>query len=258
MDHGGSSTCVRQPIHPYETGDARRPRSRAMSIENFLNEPYQRHNRRRQEHLASLRLPLFGKSVLEFGAGIGDHTSFFLDRGCTVTVTDAREENVRAIRARFPDIDARVVDIERGLPPDIGRHDVVYAYGLLYHVSDPASALAHMASVASEMLLLETCVSFGDGENINATKEDVGNPTQAIHGLGCRPTRAWVFNTLVRHFEHVYMTLTQPWHEEFPVLWDGTPPVNGTGLYRSVYIASRHSLTNDRLVDHLVDVQFRE
>jgi 2-polyprenyl-3-methyl-5-hydroxy-6-metoxy-1,4-benzoquinol methylase len=72
-----------------------------MSIENFLNEPYQRHNRRRQEHLASLRLPLSGKRVLEFGAGIGDHTSFLLDRGCTVTVTDAPEENVRFARTRF-------------------------------------------------------------------------------------------------------------------------------------------------------------
>jgi len=229
-----------------------------MSIENFLNEPYQRHNRRRQEHLASLRLPLSGKRVLEFGAGIGDHTSFFLDRGCTVTVTDAREENVRHIRARFPDVDARIVDVEVGLPPDLERHDVVYAYGLLYHLGDPASALVRMASVASEMLLLETCVSFGNGENVNATKEDMRNPTQAVHGLGCRPTRAWVFHALARQFEHVYLPLTQPWHEEFPVKWDGPPPVNGTGLYRSVYIASRHSMTNDRLIDRLVDVQIRE
>src|SRR5580704_12589348 len=45
---------------------------------------YQRHNQRRQEHLASLQLDLVSKSVLEVGAGVGDHTFYFLDRDCTV------------------------------------------------------------------------------------------------------------------------------------------------------------------------------
>lgn len=35
---------------------------------------YLRHNARRQEHLATLGLDLGNKSVLEVGAGIGDHT----------------------------------------------------------------------------------------------------------------------------------------------------------------------------------------
>ena len=46
---------------------------------------YLRHNARRLEHLASLQIPIRGKSVLEIGAGIGDHSSYYLDRGCTVT-----------------------------------------------------------------------------------------------------------------------------------------------------------------------------
>jgi SAM-dependent methyltransferase len=229
-----------------------------MSIENFLNESYQRHNRRRQEHLASLGLPISGKRVIELGAGIGDHTSFFLDRGCTVTVTDARRENVDYARTRFPNVDVRVLDIEGELPTDLEQYDVVYAYGLLYHLSNPASALVRMASIASEMLLLETCVSFGEGEHIHSTREEIRDPTQAAHGLGCRPTRSWIFNALGRQFEHVYLTRTQPWHEEFPVLWNCQPPVNDTGLFRSVFVASRRALPSSRLIDHLVDVQSRE
>src|SRR4051794_5847876 len=115
-----------------------------MSRLNFLNDHYQRHNRRRQEHLASLRLQIYDKYVLELGAGIGDHTSFFLDRGCRVTTTDGREENVADLRARYPSIEARVVDIEAAVPHDLIPHDVVYAYGLLYHLGDPGTALAHM------------------------------------------------------------------------------------------------------------------
>ena len=57
---------------------------------SFRGGHYQRHNARRQEHLASLQLDLAGKRVLEVGAGIGDHTTFFLDRECTVVATEPR------------------------------------------------------------------------------------------------------------------------------------------------------------------------
>lgn len=222
-----------------------------------MHDGYQRHNRRRQEHLASLALPLAGKTVLELGAGIGDHTSFFLDRDCSVTVTDAREENIAYVRSRYPSIDVRVTDIEASIPADLQPHDVVYAYGLLYHLGDPGSSLTRIASLTTEILLLETCVSFGAHEAINLVNEDGRDPTQATHGMGCRPTRPWVFSSLKRHFAHVYITRTQPWHEEFPIDWLGPPPVNTTGLYRSVFVASRHPIENSFLVDYLIDVQDR-
>ncbi len=43
----------------------------------FQSEHYQRHNEKRLEHLASLNLPIADSTVLEVGAGIGDHTGFF-------------------------------------------------------------------------------------------------------------------------------------------------------------------------------------
>ena len=228
-----------------------------MSVEFFMHDSYQRHNRRRQEHLASLALPLAGKRVLELGAGVGDHTSFFIDRNCSVTVTDVREENIAYVRSRYPGINARLIDIEVNTPADLQAHDVVYAYGLLYHLGDPCSSLARIASLTNEMLLLETCVSFGAHEAVNLVNEDIRDPTQAAHGMGCRPTRPWVFNSLKRLFSHVYITRTQPWHEEFPIDWRGAPPANNTGLYRSVFVASRRPIANTFLADHLVDVQER-
>lgn len=228
-----------------------------MSLGFFTHDAYQRHNKRRQEHLASLLLPLGGKTVLELGAGIGDHTSFFLDRQCIVTVTDAREENVSCVRARFPLVDARIVDIEADSTSDLPPHDIVYAYGLLYHLANPGAALMRMASLANDMLLLETCVSFGKHEAVNQITEDTADPTQAAHGIGCRPTRPWVFSSLKRHFAYVYVPRTQPWHEEFPTDWLGMPPANATRLYRSVFIASRLPLGNPLLVDHLLDTQER-
>ena len=50
-----------------------------MTIDSFKTDYYQRHNQRRLEHLSSLNLDIFSKTVIEVGAGIGDHTSFFVD-----------------------------------------------------------------------------------------------------------------------------------------------------------------------------------
>ncbi|MDA9490371.1 hypothetical protein XI08_14955 [Bradyrhizobium sp. CCBAU 11361] len=229
-----------------------------MSIEFFMHDAYQRHNRRRQEHLASLMLPIAGRTVLELGAGIGDHTSFFLDRGCEVTATDAREPNLAHLRARFPKVTARMVDVERDLPADLPAHDIVYAYGILYHLSDPLSALTRIASLTKDMLLLETCVSFGAEETINTVPEDVNDPTQAANGLGCRPTRLLLFNSLKRLFPYVYVPRTQPWHDEFPINWLDRAPANATRLYRSIFVASRTPLKSAMLAGGLLSIQTKE
>jgi 16S rRNA A1518/A1519 N6-dimethyltransferase RsmA/KsgA/DIM1 with predicted DNA glycosylase/AP lyase activity len=73
-----------------------------MSVEShFHNLRYLHINSRRLEHLATLMLPIDTKSVLEVGAGVGDLTSFFLDRGCSVTSIEPRPENIEYFRARY-------------------------------------------------------------------------------------------------------------------------------------------------------------
>src|SRR5262245_46388403 len=63
---------------------------------------YLRHNARRLEHLASLGIPVAGSRVLEVGAGMGDHSHFFFDRGCAVTITEARPELLARLRETYP------------------------------------------------------------------------------------------------------------------------------------------------------------
>lgn len=226
------------------------------SLNSFLSDPYQRHNRRRQEHLATLGLDISKKRVLEIGAGIGDHTEFFMDRGCTVTSTDGREECVDALRRRFPSIDVHKFDANEQAPERVDPHDIVYAYGILYHLRDPGKALDTMATLCTDMLLLETCVSVGRDDRVVLASEPTDDPTQALDGHGCRPTRSWVWNYLRGLFPHVYLTATQPWHEEFPVDWTG--PVISDGVYtRAIFVASRRPIDNPLLVPNLLDKQTR-
>lgn len=225
-------------------------------IDHFTNEHYQRHNRRRQEHLASLSLPLAGKSVIEVGAGIGDHTEFFLDRGCRVTSTDARANLVELIQKRYSNIDTAIFDANSAAPKTLKAHDIVYAYGVLYHLHNPTQALASMAHLCSDILLLETCVTPGPGKAINLVAENRDDATQAAVGDGCRPTRDWVWAELAKHFEHVYSTTTQPWHEEFPLDWDDVTADHPT-LTRCVFVASRSELSAPNLINSLPKRQIR-
>ena len=68
---------------------------------NFFDARYQLHNIARLSHLNDLNLDLDNKSVLELGAGIGDHTLFYLYRGGQVTPIEGRQELCDFIFKRF-------------------------------------------------------------------------------------------------------------------------------------------------------------
>ncbi len=227
---------------------------------NFRSPLYQRHNQRRQEHLASLQLDLVGKSVLEVGAGVGDHTLYFLDRDCPVVSLEARGENCQLFAETMQALEAsgyskasrsKLVqgDVESLNGVITGNFDVVYCYGLLYHLEDPDAALSAMAARCRDLLLLETCVSFGGHEAPNPVSEPRSEPTQSFRGGGCRPTRPWIMNKLKALFAHVYVPRTQPAHEEFPLDWTVEQPSDR--LTRATFVASRRPIVNEQLLDFL-------
>lgn len=227
----------------------------------FREDQYLRLNRARLEHLASLGLDLYRKRVLEVGAGVGDLTGFFVERGCEVLSTDARPANLEQIARQFAGCD-RVrtagLDLDNPAALEGGPFDVTFCYGLLYHLTKPELALAYLAQQTrgarepGGLLLLETCVSFGDHEAVNPTPE-LNFASQALDGVGCRPTRRWVWTTLKRLFPYVYVTRTQPEHEQFPLDWS-RPGACGRRheLARCVFVASRTPLVHAGLADVLI------
>lgn len=219
---------------------------------------YLRHNSRRLEHLASLALPVSGKTVLELGAGIGDHSSFYIDRGCKITITDSRAENIEYVERRYPGCDAYQLDLEdESFPGKIDKqYDVIHCYGLLYHLSNPEFVIQQLARFCKEMMMLETAVSFGAEEENYQVKEDPTNPSQAMSGTGSRPTRPWLFALLKKHFKHVYMPLTQPVHEEFPVDWNTHD--KSEREVRAVFICSNTALESPLLSEELTNTQTRQ
>ena len=200
-------------------------------------------NEARMSHLASLNLPIEGKSVLEVGAGIGLLTGFFEDRGCSVLSTDARPENVAEIKRRHPERRVARLNLER--PVDVaalGKFDIVFCYGTIYHVAAPEPALEALSRV-SDMILLETCLSPGDGETAPNVAE-LHTANQAYSGQGSRPTRAWVLSRLNRFWGHGYISVSQPSHPDFPLDW--TVPAPSLNI-RAIFVGSRTPLANPLL-----------
>lgn len=213
-----------------------------------------RHTARRLEHLASLRIPVAGKTVIDVGAGIGDHLSYYLDRGCTVSAIDARPEIVSFLQKQYPQISSAVFDVEADENLIQTTYNVVHCYGLLYHVSRPERVITLLSSVCSELLFLETCVSFGVEGFVQTVPEDKRKPSQAYGGIGSRPTRQWVFDQLKEQFPYVYIPKTQPNHEEFPTEWNQPSRAPFT---RAIFIASRFAIKNELLLTSLPLVQPR-
>jgi SAM-dependent methyltransferase len=225
-------------------------------LDAFHSNHYLRHNARRLEHLASLRISVAGMSVLEVGAGIGDHSNYYIDRGCKMTIAEARAENLQYIRERYPRCDIQFLDMERPSHVKGAPFDIVHCYGLLYHLSDPKQALLFLGKNTRKIMFLETVVSFGENEGINLVWEPQTDPTQAYSGTGCRPTRVWLFKELQELFEYVYIPTTQPNHEEFPLDWTA-PEKHTANIQRAIFIASRGRLENEKLTPNLIPKQVR-
>lgn len=204
--------------------------------------------------------------MLEVGAGIGDLTSFFLDRDCTVTSTEPREENVAVFRARYEQDPMWPAERLSIVPSDVAHldqhgivpHEVVFCYGVLNQLDDPEAAIGTLAAHTRELLVLEVGVDSGparDDDNIIFGSMDPAHVIGSITGGGCVPTRRWVFDRLKRRFDHVYVTLLQPQYDRFGVYW--ARPASGRQQHRVIFVASRTPLDNPLLADFIPAIQFR-
>jgi len=209
----------------------------------FLDDSALSINQARQDHLASLGLDLANRQVLEVGAGIGLHTQFWVDRGCEVMITDGAEANVQELRRRWPQLESRAVDLDtREDLRDLGRFDIVYCYGLLYHLGRPREALAMMSEI-SDMILLELICNDRDDVSLDLVRDPPGL-NQSTQGQGCRPSRGWILEQLRGLWGHAYISRTQPDHGEFPQDWTNHKNRNA----RAVFVGSRSALDNPELL----------
>jgi SAM-dependent methyltransferase len=194
-------------------------------------------------HLASLGLPVEGRSVIDVGAGIGRLSEFFAERGCDVLCVDGRPDNIELLRRNYPGRRAEVVDVESDELLAHGRFDVVFCYGLLYHLADPMAFLMRAGSICDELMIVETLITDSE-EPVVALVADPDDPTMALRGIASRPSPSYVGLALhAAGFEHLYRPRTLPDHGDFQYepRGDGRHMRDGNPM-RGIFVASRRPL----------------
>jgi SAM-dependent methyltransferase len=194
-------------------------------------------------------LPVERARVLDAGSGVGHFVSFYLDRGCSVVAVDGREENILELRRRYPVIDAHVEDVQTIPARRYGVFDVIHCFGLLYHLDSPVLALRHFNAMCRGMLILETMVC-DSSRPVAVLADETKAASQAMEGLGCRPSPSFVTLALNRAgFQHVYAAAVPPRHEDFQFAWqDNLDTVRDGHPLRCVFVASRERLVQPSLV----------
>jgi tRNA (mo5U34)-methyltransferase len=152
--------------------------------------------------LARLGLPssLAGKSVLDIGAWDGFFSFEAERRGAARVVASdyyswhgggwgskrGFELARRALGSKVEDVDIDVMDLS---PERVGTFDVVFFFGVLYHLRHPLLALERVASVARALLIVETVVDMAG----------IRRPAMAFYPgreLNNDPTNWWAPNVL--------------------------------------------------------------
>jgi SAM-dependent methyltransferase len=153
--------------------------------------------------LAALALPHLGSDVLEVGSGLGDYAAEWASAGTPVTVSEADQGRLAALRARFAD-DPRVRVRELTVPVDVdAHHSAVVAYNVLEHVPDDVGALrgfARLVRPGGAVVLVVPAFSFAfsrfDALIGHQRRYTVASLRAALEAAGLRVEQARYVNSV--------------------------------------------------------------
>lgn len=143
-------------------------------------------------------------SCIDVGCGPGWFANKLVKRGMLVRGVDGREELISEARRRVPGAVFHIGDVtSTGLFESMPPADLVFCFGLLYHLENPFAAIRSISRVASRFLLIETQISPGNAAEFRLVSEG-RNETQGLTYHALIPSRAALIKMLfVSGFNHV-------------------------------------------------------
>ncbi len=179
-------------------------------IESLTTPRQDKLNAMRWETFLSLGIPIEGKTIFEPGAGIGDQTQWLLDRGAKhVVVNDGREGNLEVIRERFG-TDQRLKyllgDLERELVWASEKVDLVFCWGVYYHLNESFPAFPIMKGLANigKTIVLD----YLEGEDLEISY-GYDNPSTSLSRFAFRPRTETLMKALKYVWGHAYLPKKQ-------------------------------------------------
>jgi tRNA (mo5U34)-methyltransferase len=162
--------------------------------------------------VASLR-PM--RTAIDVGCGFGYFSGLLSSLGFAVTAVDGREENVREAQRRFPVISSQVFNAEDPALRSLGQFDLVFCFGLLYHLENPFLAIRHLRAICSDFMLVESVI-YQSSETIMGLVDEESHDDQGLNYVAFYPTENCLIKMFYKSgFPFVYRMTSKPQHSEY-------------------------------------------
>jgi SAM-dependent methyltransferase len=185
----------------------------------FDQEHYDALNAAREETvlqlLPELKKQLNLRTALDLGCGLGHYSEVLHKQGLHVLGVDGRLENVQEARRRYPHLEFRVADAQDPALVELGSFDLVFCFGLLYHLENPFRVIRSIAALTSGLALLEGMV-YPTPEPAMVLLDERPIEDQGLEHLAFYPSETCLVKMLRRSgLGNCYMPKHMPPHTDF-------------------------------------------
>ena len=158
---------------------------------------------------------LQGKRVLDLGCNAGFWSLNAIENECDFVLgVDGREMHVDQANfvfqcksidtRRYKFIQANIFDLKLMQP---GKFDIVFLFGLMYHISKPVELFEIISQINTDILLIDTSLSHAPGSYLEIQHEPLDEPRNAVdYELVMYPTKKAVLD-LVEQFGYTGIVL---------------------------------------------------
>lgn len=165
--------------------------------------------------LSELKGTLGLKTAIDVGCGLGYFSELLHSFGLQVSGVDGRLQNIKEARHRFPHISFEQCDAEDVALRKRGTFDLVFCFGLLYHLENPLFAIRNLCAMTKQLLLVEGVIYPGD-QPIMGLVDEGPTEDQGLNHFAFYPTETCLQKMLYRAgFGSVYQLTRMPKHPEY-------------------------------------------
>jgi tRNA (mo5U34)-methyltransferase len=181
------------------------------------------------------------QTAVDVGCGLGYFSGLLLSLGFEVTSVDGRAENVEEAKRRYPNAKFKQCNAEDPRLKELGQFDLVFCFGLLYHLENPLLAIHNLHEMTKNLLFVEGVI-FPGQEPIMALVDEERHEDQGLNHIAFYPTEACLVKMLYRSgFSHAYGFACQPDHPDYQA-------GSNSRRVRTILVASRGPIASQLLV----------
>ena len=165
--------------------------------------------------LPELQQRLNLKTAIDLGCGLGHYAEILHQSGLEVLAVDGRADNIEEAQRRFPHIKFQVLDAQDPALMLLGKFDLVFCFGLLYHLENPFRAIRSIAQLATKVTLIEGIV-YPSPEPVMVLMDENAGLDQGLNFMAFYPSEPCLMKMLqLAGLKHCYNPSDMPAHPEY-------------------------------------------